>query len=141
MCGETNTKYLWNSQIYIFELIHNFKLYTHYSLYLKQNFNNKVTILKWPAQSPVLSPIENFWEIPSKQNEKFKNLEELFNAIVSAWNSILRGYIHNLLVSMKSRCLEVIKKGYATKYLHNVLPHIILIFFQIYIWYWMKSLI
>lgn len=84
--------------------------------------DQNITVIKWPAQSPDLNPIENLWDlvdqkIRTEHPEKFKNSAELFEAVEAAWHSVPQETIRNLVGSMKRRCLAVIKnKGYATKY-------------------------
>ncbi|CAH1998169.1 unnamed protein product [Acanthoscelides obtectus] len=81
--------------------------------------DHNINVIKRPAQSPHLNPIENLWDlvdtkIRTEHPEKLKNSAELFETIEVAWNSI---DIDSLIGSMRKRCLAVIKnKGYATKY-------------------------
>lgn len=92
----------------------------HTSKFVKEWLKNeKIKVLKWPAQSPDLNPIENLWEIVNKNisPRNFKNVDQLFDALVEAWNNIDRGIIYNLIKSLPKRCADVIKaKGYYTKY-------------------------
>lgn len=82
----------------------------------------QVEVIKWPAQSPDLNPIENLWDqlevdVRRKNRDKFKNNDVLFAALLQAWNEISGDVIKNLIESMPKRCQAVIKsKGYATKY-------------------------
>lgn len=80
----------------------------------------KINVLKWPAQSPDLNPIENLWEIVDKRINRegiSGDKEKLFEAVKDAWNSIPNNIIENLITSMPNRCKAVLKnKGYATKY-------------------------
>lgn len=95
----------------------------HTAKIVKKFFEDEgVTVMKWPAQSPDLNPIENLWDlvdqkIRAQHPEKFNNSAELFEAIKIAWNAVPKETIEKLIGSMRRRCLEVIKnKGYATKY-------------------------
>lgn len=96
----------------------------------EQNWN----VMKWPAQSPDLNPIEMLWidlgkainawknEIKATKKEPHRKLKEtmeekLFQVSKEAWASIAAVRCANLVGSMKRRCLEVIKnKGMATSY-------------------------
>jgi hypothetical protein len=81
-----------------------------------------VTVMKWPAQSPDLNPIENLWRYVStviygKDKPKFTNLHQLYAAIVDAWAHIPQSVIDNLIASMPRRCAAVLRScGYGTKY-------------------------
>lgn len=81
--------------------------------------NNKINVLKWPAQSPDLNPIENLWDIVDRKinRDDCRNADELFRQVEIAWNEISGEILSNLIESMPRRCKEVLKnKGYATKY-------------------------
>jgi hypothetical protein len=79
------------------------------------------TIMKWPAQSPDLSPIEHLWNYlkrrldeyeipPSSQNELWQRCEE-------EWEKIPKEVCQNLIESMPKRVAAVLKaKGGHTKY-------------------------
>lgn len=79
----------------------------------------KIQVLKWPAQSPDLNPIENLWEIVDKKirAKNITNQDVLFKQIENAWHSIDPEIITNLISSMPKRCELVLQnKGYWTKY-------------------------
>ncbi|CAK9819099.1 Transposable element Tcb1 transposase [Anthophora quadrimaculata] len=79
----------------------------------------KLNIMKWPAQSPDLNPIEMLWiDVDHEiKRRKPKNIQDLFEMIEEAWKSIPVDRCIRLINSMQRRCAEVIKnKGYATKY-------------------------
>lgn len=81
----------------------------------------KASLLKWPAQSPDLNPIENLWQYLDfqvrKRHDKPKNEHELFHMLKEEWENLDEGYLRKLVHSMPKRCQEVINaKGYWTKY-------------------------
>lgn len=81
--------------------------------------DQKINVMKWPAQSPDLNPIENLWQIVKQQLRPniYRPKEELYRAIESEWKRIPTRTITNLIDSMTKRWAEVIKnKGYSTKY-------------------------
>ena len=81
--------------------------------------NEGIEVLKWPAQSPDLNPIENLWDqVATRVHEQNpSNLNELWVAVQSAWNSMAAHNIKFLINSMPRRCEAVIKaKGGATRY-------------------------
>lgn len=92
----------------------------HTSKLVKKWFtSNNITVMKWPAQSPDLNPIENLWEIVYKNlpEKNFSNRDQLFQALVNEWNGIPQTVIDKLIQSMPRRCASVIKNnGYSTKY-------------------------
>jgi hypothetical protein len=78
-----------------------------------------VKVMKWPACSPDLNPIENLWKIlddmTSKRKPKTEN--ELFTTLNHAWVNMNEDYLKKLVQSMPSRCKAVIQnKGFPTKY-------------------------
>jgi len=79
----------------------------------------KIEIMKWPAQSPDLNPIENLWKIlgdtvmakkPTTGTELWKKLEE-------EWTKITPELCENVVMSCGRRCAQVIQsKGLYTSY-------------------------
>lgn len=80
---------------------------------------NNINVLKWPAQSPDLNPIENLWGEVKRaiQNKNSKNKNELWDIVQTAWREIPVDTCRKLVDSMPRRCSAVIRnKGYSTKY-------------------------
>lgn len=78
-------------------------------------------MIKWPAQSPDLNPIENLWAILKRRlavHERApKNMDELWHRVHDEWNNISKENIQNLVESMPNRIKSVKKnKGLWTKY-------------------------
>lgn len=82
--------------------------------------DQNIDVIRWPAQSPDLNPIENLWEIVGRgvnRDAVYGDKNKLFEAVERAWSAIPKKIIDNLIGSMNKRCADVIKnKGYATKY-------------------------
>lgn len=82
--------------------------------------DQNIDVIRWPAQSPDLNPIENLWEIVDRgvnRDAVYGDKNKLFEAVERAWSAIPKKIIDNLIGSMNKRCADVIKnKGYATKY-------------------------
>lgn len=82
-----------------------------------QNF----AVLKWPAQSPDLNPIENLWALLKKRLAVYEraptNMAELWLRIQEEWSNIPEETLHKLVESMPKRIQSVKKnKGLWTKY-------------------------
>lgn len=83
--------------------------------------DKKVELLDWPSCSPDLNPMENLWGIMVRRiyanGRQYQTVEELKNAIQSAWDSIPDETIQNLVASMPNRIFQVIeRKGGVTDY-------------------------
>lgn len=79
----------------------------------------KINVLKFPAQSPDLNPIEHLWDELGRRVgcKRHKNKTELFETLKNVWLNIPATTITNLIKSMPSRCAAVIAaRGMATKY-------------------------
>ena len=79
------------------------------------------TVLKWPAQSPDLSPIEHLWNYLKRRLEEFEELassvSELWDRVQKLWEEIPKEECQKLIESMPRRLAAVIKaKGGYTKY-------------------------
>lgn len=80
---------------------------------------NNVSLLKWPAYSPDLNPIEHCWWRVKKalRGRRFQNGDEAWQAVQEAWNAIPLDYVINLVDSMPRRLRAVIlARGGPTKY-------------------------
>ncbi|KNC30997.1 hypothetical protein FF38_03163 [Lucilia cuprina] len=82
--------------------------------------DHSINIMKWPAQSPDLNPIENLWADVKKKilsEAKPTNNEQLWKVIKESWEKIPKKRCEDLVNSMPNRCAAVIaNKGHATKY-------------------------
>lgn len=82
---------------------------------------NKVNVLKWPAQSPDLNPIEHLWQHLKRQLNAYEvppaGIHELWEQVQVEWEKIPKEVCVNLIESMPRRIQAVIKaKGGHTKY-------------------------
>lgn len=88
-----------------------------------------ISVMKWPAQSPDLNPIENLWqELKDRFYKKWRQLrqspsassasyEKYCDMIQECWRELSGDYIRSLIESMPKRCAEVIAaKGGHIKY-------------------------
>ncbi len=86
----------------------------------KSWFNDHgVTVLDWPANSPVLNPIENLWGIVKRKmrDTRPNNADDLKATVKETWASIPSQQCHKLITSMPRQIEAVIKaKGAPTKY-------------------------
>ena len=68
---------------------------------------NNIEVLPWPAVSPDMNCIEHVWAILGMELLKLKpqpqNSEELFNALLVAWEAIDPQVIRNLTSKMRKR--------------------------------------
>lgn len=81
----------------------------------------KIDVIKWPAHSPDLNPIENVWGILTRavfaNGRQFKNKTELKEEVLRQWTRISPRELSNHVESMTDRILQVVKaNGGATKY-------------------------
>ena len=82
---------------------------------------NNTNVMKWPAQSSVLNPIENTWAVLKRmireRPEHPRNADHLFEILQSEWNSIPEDYFTGLVISLKTRATIVkSEKGRSVKY-------------------------
>ena len=80
-----------------------------------------ITVLDWPAQSPDLNPIENFWSILKSRAISYDTIHSvkyLERAVEKAWsNASLVQLCSDLVASMPQRIAACIAaKGGHTKY-------------------------
>jgi hypothetical protein len=73
---------------------------------VRRELAQRLKVLKWPPYSPDLSPIEQMWAAIKRKlkGRKFRNEDELFQAIAQAWADIPQGEIDNLCSSVRARC-------------------------------------
>jgi transposase len=83
--------------------------------------DNGVEVLKWPAQSPDLNPIEHLWVHLKERLDQYENppssIHELWERVQKEWEAIPASVCQNLIESMPRRIQAVLKaKGGYTKY-------------------------
>ncbi len=78
-----------------------------------------IEIMKWPAQSPDLTPIENHWKnLGNKVMAKKPTIvTELWKRLKEKWTKITPEQFEGLVIYCGRRCAEVIQsKGLYTSY-------------------------
>ncbi len=83
--------------------------------------DNEFTLLKWPPQSPDLSPIEHLWDVVEREihimDVQPTNLQQLRDAIMSICSKISEECFQHLVESMPQRIKAVLKaKGRPIRY-------------------------
>ena len=77
--------------------------------------NNNINVLRWPAFSPNLSPIEHLWDQIGRRVYGARNpihkRQELANRLIAAWNDIPQYCIQRLICSMRRRCQAVLNSN------------------------------
>lgn len=81
----------------------------------------RIPLLKWPARSPDMNPIEEIWDLLARKLTKIKinSVKELKAALASAWQELSKnkGLLKDLIRSMPRRVQALRKaKGGITKY-------------------------
>ena len=79
------------------------------------------TVIKWPAQSPDINPIEHLWWYLKQRLDEYENppksLQELWECCEVEWEKIPKEVCQNLIESMPRRVAAVLKaKRGHTKY-------------------------
>jgi transposase len=76
---------------------------------------HQVEVMRWPPRSPDLNPIENAWGMLARSvyenGRQYANIEQLKEAIKSAWDNLQLSDLNKLANTMPKRMIEVIKKG------------------------------
>jgi hypothetical protein len=71
----------------------------------------EIPVMKWPARSPDLNPIENLWSFLARKvyedSRQYSTILDLEKAIQRCWSLIPRSLIQKLILSMGDRCFEV----------------------------------
>ena len=83
--------------------------------------DNEITVLKWPAQSPDLNPIEHLWHHLKKKlweyEQSANSVTELWERVQEEWEKIPKEECQKLIESMPRRLAAVVRaKGGYTKY-------------------------
>ena len=76
---------------------------------------NKNTAMQWPGQSHDLTPIENLWKQLDDKiclHGRFRNAEELYQELQTAWSQIKQVHIDKLVKSMPHKFTEVKNNGH-----------------------------
>lgn len=86
-----------------------------------EEHDGEFNLLRWPAQSPDLNPIENLWDEIERALRQMdpvpSNLQELASAVQRAWSGIPSTTYQHLIESMPRRIKAVIRaKGGPTAY-------------------------
>lgn len=81
--------------------------------------SNGVCVMRTPAYSPDINPIEHLWAIVKQKlkGRRFKNKDELWTEVQKIWKAISLDTLIKLVDSMPSRINAIIRaKGGVTKY-------------------------
>lgn len=88
----------------------------HVSRETKQWFEQKnIELLKWPARSPDLNPIENLWGIMAREvyggGKQYQTIQELEVAVRNCWRNIRLPLLEKLINSMPGRLFELVRRN------------------------------
>jgi len=83
--------------------------------------SNGVRLMKWPARSPDLNPIENVWGWLARkvyaENRQFATEQELTDCVLGWWDRMPQELVNNLIYGMSKRAVEVLERqGGSTHY-------------------------
>ena len=83
--------------------------------------DNGIEVLKWPAQSPDINPIEHLWNYIKRRLETYEeppsSVKELWERVEKEWNDIPVEECRKLIESMPRRLAAIIRaKGGYRKY-------------------------
>ncbi|EGT47331.1 hypothetical protein CAEBREN_08836 [Caenorhabditis brenneri] len=75
----------------------------------------RISVMKWPACSPDLNPIENLWGILVRRvyrhGQQYNSVQELKDALQVQWDAITADELKNLAASMPNRMFQVIQQN------------------------------
>jgi DDE superfamily endonuclease/Tc3 transposase len=75
--------------------------------------NENIDVMRWPACSPDLNPIENLWSIMARvvynEGRQYSSIKDLKEGVLRAWSFIEQTTIQNLVNSMTDRCAKVLE--------------------------------
>ena len=73
----------------------------------------EIDVLSWHSRSPDANPIENSWSELSRSvyggGRQFNHVEDLREAVVSAWDDLSANYIRSLIRYVPSRCFKIVE--------------------------------